>query len=336
MGRGLAGPPQWTERSALDPNHKPQCATSPSSTVTKSWGASPQERFVVSADGRKIRKLTLEEVARLQGFPEGWFEPARAAGVAEGNLVGLAGNAVPPPVGAAVYNALAQVTPGRRVIELFAGAGGLALGAGAAGFDVLALVDLWRPSCTILGAHWGARARCMNVDDIDFAAMRGGFDVLSGGPPCQPFSSGGKRAGTDDPRDRCTALPLMLRAAQPEAFVFEEALEIYNHEGGAYFARLRDAFHRAGYAIAALVLNAHDFGVPQIRCRAYVAGFRSSSPTAWTHAVLAQAEPGAGGIVADVLEADPDEPWASWKHGCRRPPTPRNRCPSRAIYVDPR
>lgn len=315
--------PRWTQRTALDPNHKPQCVGLPSSTVTKSWGASPQERHVVSTDGTQIRRLTVHEIAKIQGFPADWFD---VEGVSERNRIGLAGNAVPPPVARAMFSAMRPLT-GPRLGEFFAGAGGLALGARAAGYRIETLVDLWEPSCRLLEARFGS-VQCMSIDDIDFAALRGRIDVFSGGPPCQPFTSGGKRLGPEDPRDRCTALPLVLRQLRPEAFFFEEARELFFHDGGRYWEHLKQAFHRAGYRIAALLVNAHDFGVPQTRYRAMVAGFQQASPSAWARAVLSQARPGESGIVADVLEA-----WEPWGYGCRRGGS-RTGATTRAVYVD--
>ena len=333
--RGIGAPPRWTRATSTDRNHKPQCANLPSSTVAKSWGGSPQERFLVSADGGSIRKLTLEEVTRLQGFPAGWFD---VRGVTATDRIGLAGNAVPPPVGAAAFEALGLVGVGPRVLELFAGGGGLALGATWAGFDVEALVDYWPPSATILRARFGAeRVIFAPVESLDLSTFEG--DVLSGGPPCQPFTSGGKRLGEDDPRDRCTALPLMLGAMRPPAFVFEEARQLYGHKGGSYWRKLVGAFNKLGYSVGAVQLNSHDYGLPQIRCRAFVAGFSRDygfglgDARAWTTELMHLAEPGAGGVVADILEEDPAEAWADWEYGCRRPLTRRQWCPTKVIGV---
>jgi site-specific DNA-cytosine methylase len=315
--------PRWTRATALDPNHKPQCTDRPSSTVAKSWGSSPQERFVTGEQG--IRRLSAAEVFRLQGFPDGWFD---VAGVPETVRVALAGNAVPPPVAEAAFRAM----PLRgTVLELFAGAGGSALGAKRAGFDVTGCVDLWPPACAVCSAHF-PRVACKGVDDIEFHTFKGRLAVISGGPPCQPFSSGGRRLGPRDPRDRCTALPLILAAASPRAFLFEEARELYNHEDGAYWRRLKKAFNRVGYRVSAMLVNSHDYGVPQIRCRAFVAGFRDADPHAWADALMASARPGAGGVVADVMEEGPEE-WGPWAYGCRRV-NPRDRCPTRIIDVD--
>jgi site-specific DNA-cytosine methylase len=312
---GLERAPDWSRATMLDPNHRAQCSTLPSSTVTKSWSSSPQERYVTHRG--RIRQLTPEEVFRLQGFPDGWFD---VPGVPNTTRVGLAGNAVPPPVAKVMFQALGRVDSGRTVLELFAGAGGMALGATQAGFNVKGLVDLWPPACAVLRSHFPAKAvKCMSVDDVKFETLRG-LDVLSGGPPCQPFSRGGRRLGADDPRDRCTALPLILAAMQPRSFIFEESDQLFTHEGGAYWRSLSSALRRAkpGYRLAAMLINAHDFGVPQIRCRAFVVGLRQGDPRAWASAVLAQARPGQGGIVADVMRGTRGETWGPWEFGCQK------------------
>ncbi len=316
--------PTWSKETATDRNHKPQCASLPSSTVTKSWSGSPQERYVTSAEG--IRQLTPPEVFRLQGFPEGWFD---VPGIAPSVRVALAGNAVPPPVAEAVFASL----PLRgRVMELFAGAGGMALGAERAGFEVSLLVDLWKPACAVLNKHFAGRVACQSVDTLPFERLRG-FKVLSGGPPCQPYSRGGKRLGPDDPRDRCTALPLILGRAQPDAFVFEESDALFTHAKGEYWKHLARSLRAAKYRVGAMLINAHDYGVPQIRCRAFVVGLRDGSPAAWADRMLARARPGQGGVVADVMEEGSTETWGPWAYGCRRPKQ-HAWCPTQIVEAD--
>jgi len=279
---------------------------------------------VVNETGDKIRALTPREIARLQGFPADWFD---VEGVSERDRIGLAGNAVPPPVAEAVFRAMHPLVVGHNLGEFFAGGGGLALGAQRAGFELRTLVDNWKPACKILEARFGF-VQCVSIDDVDFEALRGKLNVFSGGPPCQPFTSGGKRLGSDDPRDRCTALPLVLSQLAPEAFFFEEARELFSHDGGRYWEHLKQAFHKGGYRLAAVLVNAHDFGVPQTRYRAMVAGFRVASPRAWAQRLLAQARPAQGGIVADVLEG-----WEPWEYGCRRA-GPRTGAPTKVVYLD--
>lgn len=114
-------------------------------------------------------------------------------------------------------------------IELFTGAGGLALGLERAGFQHLALVEIEEYSCATLrtnsrrGSLAVAKDRIhhMGVEDFDFAPFADRVDLLSGGVPCQPFSLAGKHAGHRDPRN---LFPEMLRAVReltPRAILIE-------------------------------------------------------------------------------------------------------------------
>jgi DNA (cytosine-5)-methyltransferase 1 len=96
-----------------------------------------------------------------------------------------------------------------RSIELFAGAGGLAIGTANAGFDHDALLEWDRNACeTIrvnqsrgLSAVQSARLVEGDITDYDFRRHAGVVDLVSGGPPCQPFSIGGKHKGFEDARN---------------------------------------------------------------------------------------------------------------------------------------
>lgn len=116
-----------------------------------------------------------------------------------------------------------------RSVELFTGAGGLALGLSSAGFQHQLMVEWDRPACQTvehnkeLGvspvAHWPLR--CGDVRDIDFSALGEGLDLVAGGPPCQPFSIGGKHRGASDHRDMWPQAIRAVRELRPRAFLFE-------------------------------------------------------------------------------------------------------------------
>ena len=109
-----------------------------------------------------------------------------------------------------------------EAIDLFAGAGGLSLGLEAAGFVSAAAVESVPDACaTYRSTHPGAKVFEADISTVDFKAMRGCFALVAGGPPCQPFSIGGKRLAADDPRN---GIPQFLRALgelRPEAFIME-------------------------------------------------------------------------------------------------------------------
>jgi DNA (cytosine-5)-methyltransferase 1 len=162
-----------------------------------------------------------------------------------------------------------------EAIDLFAGAGGLSLGLEAAGFAPVAAVE-WCPdaSASYRALHPGARVMEADVTALDFSAERGRFALVAGGPPCQPFSVGGKRLAADDPRN---GIPQFLRAIaqlQPAAFVMENVAGLAMATKRAYFHNVLAQIERLGYAINWRVVEAADFGVPQKRRRLFVVGTR--------------------------------------------------------------
>jgi DNA (cytosine-5)-methyltransferase 1 len=205
-----------------------------------------------------------------------------------------------------------------KSIELFAGVGGLGLGLHLAGFEPAAVIERDHACCEVLRGNQ-ARGAAVIVDwplveadtrDVDFGRYAGAVRLVSGGPPCQPFSLGGRHGAYSDPRDMFPEAIRAVRQAAPEAFVFEnvkgltrssfrdyltylrrqlECPEIERREGEAWsdhFARLRQ--HRASgsrsslaYRVAARVIDAADHGVPQRRERQFLVGFREDLNIEW-------------------------------------------------------
>jgi len=113
-------------------------------------------------------------------------------------------------------------------IELFSGAGGLALGLHAAGFHHRGLYD-WNASAVETLRYnqkmgheslEGCEISRVDVRDVDFRKYRG-VDLVAGGPPCQPFSMGGKAAGMNDARDMFPQAIRAVAEVQPRALIFE-------------------------------------------------------------------------------------------------------------------
>lgn len=157
-------------------------------------------------------------------------------------------------------------------IDLFSGAGGLSLGLEMAGFRARLAVELDADACaTYREALPGVEVRQESAVGFDFSPWRGEIALVAGGPPCQPFSTGGLMQGRRDARDM---LPVFVRAVQevrPRAFLMENVpgLASRAHEG-----YLREALAplSGAYRITSKVLNAADFGVPQSRRRLFVVG----------------------------------------------------------------
>jgi len=214
----------------------------------------------------------------------------------------------------------AQAAPrAMHAVELFAGAGGLALGCGMAGFAHLAVVERDPHACHTVRenqrrafapvAHWNIQES--DVRDFDFCGIMPGIDLLAAGPPCQPFSLGGKHRAYHDARDMFPATVEAIRRLQPKAFIIEnvkgltrERFANYFHyiqlqleypqitirkyeDWLAHFERLQKE-KTAGnhkeltYKVTYNLVNAADYGAPQKRERIFIVGFRSDIAAHWS------------------------------------------------------
>jgi len=205
-----------------------------------------------------------------------------------------------------------------RSIELFAGGGGLALGAHMAGFttEVVAEWDRW--CCDTLRENQAVGhplvqdidIREADVRGIDWSVYEGQIDLVSGGPPCQPFSGGGKGLAHCDPRDMFPVTANVIRLIRPKAFIVEnvrgltrarftdyftyiqlrlshpELVQRDTETWAEHFSRLQ-AEHTSvqddlRYNVVTTVVNAADYGVPQQRWRVFMVGFRADMDAEWS------------------------------------------------------
>lgn len=171
-----------------------------------------------------------------------------------------------------------------KSIELFAGAGGLALGLEQAGFEHIGLVEIDRYACETLSTNrpeWNIL--CEDVEEVsqrnlekEFNIKKGELDLLSGGAPCQSFSYAGKRLGIEDVRGTMFYhYATFLHKLQPKMFLFENVRGLLSHDKGKTYRTILDIFEDEGYEIFYKVLNAWDFGVPQKRERLITVGIRN-------------------------------------------------------------
>lgn len=168
-------------------------------------------------------------------------------------------------------------------IELFAGAGGLALGVEKAGFNTIGLVEFDKDACDTLRTNrseWNVICDDIaNVSNQDleklFGVKKGALDLLSGGAPCQAFSYAGKRLGLEDARGTLFYhYAVFLEKLQPKMFLFENVRGLLTHDNGKTYSTILDIFEKAGYKIQKEVLNAWDYGVAQKRERLMTIGIR--------------------------------------------------------------
>lgn len=203
-----------------------------------------------------------------------------------------------------------------RSLELFAGAGGLARGVAAAGFRHSAVVEWDRNACGTIRENnergvieWPLFEA--DVRDFDYSSYGSGIDLLAGGPPCQPFSIGGKHGGFDDTRNMFPEAVRAVRELKPKAIMFENVKGLLRESFSKYFEYIilqityPELVHRLGeewvshlsrleqhhtsgkrhgltYRVVFRLLNAADYGVPQRRERVIIVAFRSDLNLEWS------------------------------------------------------
>jgi DNA (cytosine-5)-methyltransferase 1 len=173
-------------------------------------------------------------------------------------------------------------------IELFAGAGGLALGLQQSGFRVRALIEQDKWCCWTLCANASAYfphaciirknlRRLSSQELLRRAGLhRSEIDLVSGGPPCQSFSiskipKGGR--SRNDPRDELLGhFVRFIKKIRPRTFLLENVPGLLSKSEGRLFCRLLTSFRRLGYLTQWRVINAANYGVPQSRRRLFVVG----------------------------------------------------------------
>lgn len=169
-------------------------------------------------------------------------------------------------------------------IELFAGAGGLALGIEKAGFKTLGLIELDKDAADTLKRNrplWRViNDDIANISSLDlkeyFGLRKGELDLLSGGAPCQSFSYAGKRLGLEDARGTLFYhYAKFLEQLQPKMFLFENVRGLLSHDKGRTYKTITDIFESTGYTIQKKILNAWDYGVAQKRERLITIGVRN-------------------------------------------------------------
>lgn len=207
-----------------------------------------------------------------------------------------------------------------KVVELFAGAGGLGMGMAKAGFKPERVVEWDRWCCDTIRENrtvekgpvtrWPAPIEG-DVRTVDFRDLQGRVELVSGGPPCQPFSLGGKHRAQRDGRDMWSEAVRVVREIQPKAFVFENVKGLTRASFATYFSYIvlqlsypeilstgeedwadhlsrLEQHHTANgnsglqYRVVPRLLNAANYGVPQRRERVVFVGFRADLGIEWS------------------------------------------------------
>ena len=197
-----------------------------------------------------------------------------------------------------------------KSVELFAGAGGLGLGVGRAGFAHQQVVEIDKWACDTLKQNTSWPLYSGDVRRFDYGTITSEIDLVTGGPPCQPFSMGGKHRAFLDPRDMFPEAARAVRELRPQAFIFENEKGLKREAFANYleYIRLRlrhpdltprtdeawldhlkrlEDYETSGasggllYNVVIRLLNAADYGVPQKRERVFIVGIRDDLATAF-------------------------------------------------------
>lgn len=206
-----------------------------------------------------------------------------------------------------------------KAVELFAGAGGLGMGVSKAGFKPVEIVEWDRWCCDTINENRDRGISPVNgwpkphhgdIRKKSFDHLEGKVALVSGGPPCQPFSLGGKHRAYEDHRDMWPQAVRVVRETRPKAFIFENVkglkrtafatylsyIELQLHHPAIerrvdedwrdHFGRLQQHHSSSGhkdpeYRVLIDLLNAADFGVPQRRERVVFVGFRADLKIEW-------------------------------------------------------
>ncbi|MFK7799254.1 MAG: DNA cytosine methyltransferase [Aureispira sp.] len=196
-------------------------------------------------------------------------------------------------------------------LELFSGAGGLAKGLERVGFKHLGLLDVNKYACQSLRFNY-PKSEVIETDirAFDFSKYSG-VDLIAGGPPCQPFSMGGKAKGWNDDRDMFPYAIKGVSALMPKAFIFENVKGLLRKSFSTYFkyiflqlnypaiqkkakedwikhlSRL-ESIHTKGelvglkYNVAFQLVNSANYGIPQKRERVIIIGIRNDIGVEWS------------------------------------------------------
>ena len=163
-------------------------------------------------------------------------------------------------------------------VELFAGAGGLALGMHMAGFRHVLLNEMDSMACqTLRRNHPEWNVLQGDIHQIDFSPLRNKVDFISGGFPCQAFSYAGKKGGLNDTRGTLFfELARAVREIQPKVFMGENVKGLLSHEDGKTLDIIRNAIAELGYTLVEpRVLKAIMYQVPQKRERLILVAIRN-------------------------------------------------------------
>ncbi len=196
-----------------------------------------------------------------------------------------------------------KITSQPTVVDLFSGCGGLSLGFKRAGFELVSSYDNWKPAVETYGKNFGHTPSLISLDEHCKLPQA---TVITGGPPCQGFSSAGRRHASDERNTLIRIFSTLVARHKPLAFVFENVEGFLTQGNGRFVFDLLEPLVDAGYRIHLRKLNAAHYGIPQHRKRVLAIGGLGWDPTFPGHTHSALGTPGAGLANSYHLPFTPD------------------------------
>jgi DNA (cytosine-5)-methyltransferase 1 len=200
-------------------------------------------------------------------------------------------------------------------IEICAGAGGQALGLERAGFDHVSLVEIEAPACQTLRIN-RVKWNVIEGDLRHYSADKWkGIELLAGGVPCPPFSKAGKQLGEEDERDLFPEAIRLVSECKPQAVMLENVRGMLDAVFDDYRAKVINDLKKLGYVAEWRLLNASDFGVPQLRPRVVFVALKKSVSEFFSWPVAsAQPPPTVGEALVDLMELNGWQGAKEWKN----------------------
>ena len=208
-------------------------------------------------------------------------------------------------------------------VEICAGAGGQALGLDMAGFTHIALVEYEKEYCEILKTNrpnWNVI--CEDVHNFDGTKYKG-VDLLAGGVPCPPFSVASKQLGKDDERDLFPEALRLIKEISPRAVMLENVRGFLDPKFESYRNYILESISNLGYSVSIKLLNACDYGVPQLRPRVVIVGIRNDEKGKFLYpSESLEATPTVGETLKNLMGANGWEKTEEWaEHADKIAPT---------------
>ncbi len=189
------------------------------------------------------------------------------------------------------------------VLEICAGAGGQSLGLEQAGFAHEAAVEIEAVYAqTLMTNRPDWRVLTADARDLSGRAFKG-IDLLAGGVPCPPFSIAGKQLGADDDRDLFPTALRLVAEAQPAAVMLENVRGLSGSRFAEYRQRILSELYRLDYEPHWQVLNASEFGVPQLRPRFVLVAVKQKYARHWRWPEAQGTPPTVGEAIGDLMAA---------------------------------